>query len=1161
MQEEYKEALIESCWIEAMQEELNEFEHLEVWELVPRLDPVMIITLKWIYKVKLDKLGVARLEVIRIFIAFAAYMNLIVYQMDVKTAFLNGILCEEVYVSQSDGFVDPENPNHVYMLKKALYGLKQAPRAWREGKDILLVQIYIDDIIFASTKPDLWKDVDPTSYRGMIGTLMYLTSSRPDLVFVVRALGVTDSCIALTTFADVDHAGCQDTKISTSGMSLLYVSTTFNTPDPSILTSDITSSRSKWRMGWLNYTLIMNQEEIRQLTARDETWVPTKDRVKISITNVRMETTQFWYTVKQILDICPRVQGVNFAEVPDDKTTLTFLIDLGYKGLLYKHTSMYLDHMHQPWRTLASIIKKYLFGKTSSNDRQRKSKIDILWGMFYRENVDYPELIWEDFAFQIDNRQLKKGRLENMPYPTFTKIIINHFLSKHQSLTKLKYLHTHIIKDDGIVSRLKFVRISKDYQEYGLPISETMLTEGIKQSESYQVFIKYSTGQIPPTKSRGKGSQGKKTADIPKADVDVSEESDSEPGRKRTSSKRLIKKKVIISADDNNIPDPDVALELGKSISLTEAAKEEVARRSSEKLAADTMQALKESKKTSRRQSGIGGSSKGIGVLPWIPDESTVIPATSSEGIGTKPGVDTDEEEEKKDDDDDKSIDLEKTDGEETNDEFVHGEEHVQDDDEETDDEFVHDDEQADAKKTEVVKDDTKKAEFPPSSFSLSVSSDVKIQQEIRQIQSLSILTIPVSVIFEPLVFTPIPETPSVALPTTLLPPPSMSTIQPLKEVDQTTTLLASLRTKIPLAVNAYLRTSLGDALQKVLQRHTEELIQKYPPQASYKEMIEEFVQANLINEVKNQLPQLLPKAVSDFATLSLSEYELKTILFEKMDKSHSYLTHDKHQALVDALLNLMSLDDAISSGQADLEKVLRKRDRDDKDPSAGPNQVVDDVVTDADQIPNESTQSKDKAPQQDCFKQPPRPPTPDPEWNKRRPGRLTVAIEYFFNNDLEFLKSSDPAKNYTTSITKTKATRSQINKFSKHNVYSTQKIPSVVSVMVERLHGYGHLDEIMAKRVDRQLYKFKEGDFVDLHLNDIEGMLLLVVQHKLFHLNGSDIVDFIMALRMFTRSLIIKRRVEDLQLGVESYQKKSNITEPQKTFPRIKFKELYTPS
>ncbi|GJS42837.1 retrovirus-related pol polyprotein from transposon TNT 1-94 [Tanacetum coccineum] len=114
--------------IEAMLEELNEFKHLKVWELVPRPDKVMVITLKWIYKESFAP--VARHDAIRIFLAYVAHMNIIVYQMDVKTAFLNGILCEEVYVSQPNGFVDQDNPNHVYKLKKALYGLKQAPHAW-----------------------------------------------------------------------------------------------------------------------------------------------------------------------------------------------------------------------------------------------------------------------------------------------------------------------------------------------------------------------------------------------------------------------------------------------------------------------------------------------------------------------------------------------------------------------------------------------------------------------------------------------------------------------------------------------------------------------------------------------------------------------------------------------------------------------------------------------------------------------------------------------------------------------------------------------------------------------------------------------------------------------------------------------------------------------
>ncbi|GJT39162.1 retrovirus-related pol polyprotein from transposon TNT 1-94 [Tanacetum coccineum] len=163
----YKDALTQACWIEAMQEELHEFERLEVWELVPPPDKAFVITLKWIYKVKLDELGgilknkarlvargyrqeegidfeesfalVARLEAIRIFLAFAAHMNMVVYQMDVKTAFLNGNLWEEVYVSQPDGFVDPDKPNYVYKLKKALYGLKQAPRAWYDMLSSFLI--------------------------------------------------------------------------------------------------------------------------------------------------------------------------------------------------------------------------------------------------------------------------------------------------------------------------------------------------------------------------------------------------------------------------------------------------------------------------------------------------------------------------------------------------------------------------------------------------------------------------------------------------------------------------------------------------------------------------------------------------------------------------------------------------------------------------------------------------------------------------------------------------------------------------------------------------------------------------------------------------------------------------------------------------------------
>ncbi|GJU44032.1 retrovirus-related pol polyprotein from transposon TNT 1-94 [Tanacetum coccineum] len=154
----FKSAITEDCWFQAMQDEIHEFDRLQIWELVPQPDCVMIIALKWIYKVKLDEYGdvlknkarlvakgyrrekgidfkesfapVARIEAILIFIANAASKNMTIYQMDVKKTFLNGELKKEVYVSQPEGFVDLDHLTHVYRLKKALYGLKQAPRAW-----------------------------------------------------------------------------------------------------------------------------------------------------------------------------------------------------------------------------------------------------------------------------------------------------------------------------------------------------------------------------------------------------------------------------------------------------------------------------------------------------------------------------------------------------------------------------------------------------------------------------------------------------------------------------------------------------------------------------------------------------------------------------------------------------------------------------------------------------------------------------------------------------------------------------------------------------------------------------------------------------------------------------------------------------------------------
>nr|GEU76498.1 retrovirus-related Pol polyprotein from transposon TNT 1-94 [Tanacetum cinerariifolium] len=252
---------------------LDQFARLKVWRLVPRPEGKSIIKTKWIFKNKKDESSlvirnkarlvavgysqqegidydeafapVSRIEAIRLFLAYAAHKDFIVFQMDLKIAFLNGILKEDVYVGQPPGFVSKQYPDHVYALDKALYGLKQAPQAWYD----VLSQFLIDSgfqkvptlmVEQAKLKLDLvGKPVDHTDYHSMIRSLKYVTSSRPDIMFatcmcaryqanpnehhvsavkkIFRYLKGTinlglwypkDSGFDLTAYSDADHAGC-----------------------------------------------------------------------------------------------------------------------------------------------------------------------------------------------------------------------------------------------------------------------------------------------------------------------------------------------------------------------------------------------------------------------------------------------------------------------------------------------------------------------------------------------------------------------------------------------------------------------------------------------------------------------------------------------------------------------------------------------------------------------------------------------------------------------------------------------------------------------------------------------------------------------------------------------------------------------------------------
>nr|GEY87370.1 hypothetical protein [Tanacetum cinerariifolium] len=202
-----KEAMADSAWIEAMQEELYQFDRLQDEDQTVIRNKARLVAKGYAQEEGIDFeesfAPVARLEAIRIFIAYAAHKYFLIYHMDIKTAFLNAPLKEEVYVAQPDGFVDPNHPEKVYRLRKALYGLKQAPRAWTNHWYTNGYETQIRCRLDGNP-------VDQTDNRSKIGSLMYLTSSRPDIVQAGTSFG-------LIAFSYADHARCIDSRKSTSG--------------------------------------------------------------------------------------------------------------------------------------------------------------------------------------------------------------------------------------------------------------------------------------------------------------------------------------------------------------------------------------------------------------------------------------------------------------------------------------------------------------------------------------------------------------------------------------------------------------------------------------------------------------------------------------------------------------------------------------------------------------------------------------------------------------------------------------------------------------------------------------------------------------------------------------------------------------------------------
>nr|GEV94332.1 copia protein [Tanacetum cinerariifolium]GEV94421.1 copia protein [Tanacetum cinerariifolium] len=1265
-----------------------------------------------------------------------AHKNMTIFQMDIKMSFLNGELKEEVYIYQPEGFVDQNNPSHVYKFKKALYGLKQVEKS------------KLDEDLQE-------KLVDATLYRGMIGSLMYLTS-RPGFTYAVclcaryqvkptkkhlnavkrvfRYLKGTinmglwyskDTSMFLIAYADADHAGCQDTRRSTSGsaqfigdklvswsskkqkctaissieaeyialsgccaqtlwmrsqltaygfqfnkiplycnnksaialccnnvqhsrarhidvryhfikeqveneiVELYFFQTEYQLAD--IFTKPLLRERFNFfieKLGINNMSPKMLKCLAEKMDELGTTFKPKKPTFQVALDVLSLTPFyqaflisasvpaiymhEFWVTVsfyknftkfkmnkknysfnletfKDMLQICPNLPSQKFIDPLFEEEILSFIKKLGYSGNMKSLSDAKVETLPQPWRTFGTIINKCLSGKVTRNDLLHLSRAQILWD---------------------------------------------------QSILKRNKVDLHMANDDLILTTMRFIPKHETVQKYGAILHDTLTNQAMKKSDVHKTYYDLATGKVAKL------------------------------GKKRP---------------------PAKGLETLSKVALSEAEQIKISIK------------LSNTQFHSSQASG-SGENEGTGLKPRVPGVPTY--GSDDEQISWKSSDD---------EDDDDNADDEDLDGQDDVSEQT-----------ESDNDAYDEVTQGDNVEEEKINEEEEVNEL---------YNDVNINLKGRDSEMKDAL---------------------------------LANVQATQVIEDTHVIMTAFEDRVK---------ALEDNFSKFNQTNLfAEAVSSIPEKEQVKVQVKEQVSKifprieKLVNEQLEveQLTRLSNEAKTSHAiAANLSELELKKILIDKMESNKSIHRSVHQKTLYKALIDAYETDKVILETYGDTVTFKRRRDDEDEDkePFAGsnwgskrrrsgkepesnstPKEKTSKSTGSSKEGSKSKTRSTDKSAQAeeevhtdkylkepahqefktgcsedhivdeinqhpDWFKKPSKPLTPDRDWNKTLPtvhgpiqpwintlaqkediresfnkmmdtpldfsafvlnrlnvdtltlellagptfelmkgsckslveleyfleevckattdqldwnnpegqqyphdlrkplplipnsqDRRVVSLDHFINNDLAYLSGGVSSRTYATSITKTKAAdyehikwiedlvpntmwsqgpivydkhalwgisqwgrkRQQlygyaVNRESARDVYSRNKIIAIKKLTIVEWHNYKHLEWITVRRDDDNLYTFKEGNYNRLLLQDIKDMLLLLVQGKLTNLNIDEHLALGVSLQMFKRSIFIKRRVKDLQLGIESYQKKLNLTNPDTYRSDLKQRTPYT--
>ncbi|GJY34516.1 integrase, catalytic region, zinc finger, CCHC-type containing protein [Tanacetum coccineum] len=543
-------------WIESMKDEMNQFKRLQVWELVPRPEGKNIIALKWLWKNKCDAENI----VVRNKTRLVAKGYKQEEGIDFEESFAPVARLEAVRI-QPEGFIDPEFPDHVYRLKKALYGLKQAPRAWydklssfliehgftkgiidptlftrRHGGDILLVQVYVDDIIFGSTNPDFSKrfaNLMKNNFEmSMMGELKFFLGLQvhqsPRGIFISQSQYAIellkkhglDECVSMSTpmateRLDADLQGTPTDQTTYRRMigGLMYL--TASRPDIAFATFVCARYQARPTV------IIMVQQQHAADVHPDELCPPNK-RYDLMDANKKVDLEHFWHTLKEdgskyrlkfMLDKkeltltlddfrtifhLPQVTDNNhnlFMPPPSFSDMVPFYKQvLGFTMELKTSSTFKTIGLLQPWQTLCKIFSKCLTTRVTRWDQPPLQIMQMMYCFVNNIHVDYAELLWEGLYYSLHHPT------SSIPYPRFTKIIVSHYMTIFPEISRRARDKYHNLKDDDIMKNIFNSGRHKD--KVGMQIPAWMISEEMKQTEHYRMYAEVFGIDVPLTQSQ-----------------------------------------------------------------------------------------------------------------------------------------------------------------------------------------------------------------------------------------------------------------------------------------------------------------------------------------------------------------------------------------------------------------------------------------------------------------------------------------------------------------------------------------------------------------------------------------------------------------------------------------------------------------------------------